>query len=69
MNFLGCDGTWLTTQDGSPYCNGQLQTFTAQEMQEAVSPALTAAQRMEITGALLGLFVFVWVCRTVRNAF
>ncbi|KPB57122.1 Unknown protein sequence [Pseudomonas amygdali pv. myricae] len=38
-------------------------------MRDSLSPAITAEQRMEITGALFALFVFVWVCKTVRNAF
>lgn len=69
MNFLGCDGMWQVQADGTPVCTGQLQTFTAQEMRDSLSPAITAEQRMEITGVLLALFVFVWVCKTVRNSF
>jgi hypothetical protein len=69
MNFLGCDGIWQTSSDGSTICTGTLQTFTAQEMRDSLSPSLTMAQRAEITTALLGLFVFVWVCKTVRNSF
>jgi len=69
MNFLGCDGNWQIGTDGSAVCAGTLQTFTAQEMRDSLSPSLTMAQRAEITTALLGLFVFVWVCKTVRNSF
>ena len=68
MNFLGCDGSWLTSSDGSTVCSGKLQTFTAQEMRESLTPSLTMAQRGEITTALLVLFVFVWVCKTVRSS-
>jgi len=68
MNFLGCDGSWLTNADGSTVCSGTLQTFTAQEMRESLTPSLTMAQRGEITTALLVLFVFVWVCKTVRSS-
>lgn len=68
MNFLGCEGMWQVNADGTPVCTGELQTFTAQEMRDLVSPELTTEQRAEITGALVALFVFVWVCRTVRNS-
>ncbi len=68
MNFLGCDGSWAARADGVAVCDGALQVFTAQEMRDQLTPALTMAQRYEIGTALLALFVFVWVCRTVRNS-
>lgn len=68
MNFLGCDGLWQTQTDGSTVCSGNLQTFTVQEMRDSLSPSITWAQRAEITTSLLGLFVFVWVCKIVRTS-
>lgn len=68
MNFLGCDGSWLTSSDGSTVCSGKLQTFTVQEMRDSLSPSITMAQRDEIGTALVALFVFVWVCKTVRSS-
>lgn len=68
MNFLGCDGVWLVQQDGTTVCQGQMKTFTVQEMRDYLTPALTTAQKVEITGALLGLFVFVFVAKKLRTA-
>lgn len=68
MNFLGCDGMWQLQSDGTAICSGNLQTFTVQEMQSSLTPAITWDQRYEITGSLLAFFVFVWVCRTVRTS-
>lgn len=68
MNFLGCDGMWQVQSDGTPVCDGHLQTFTVQEMRDSLTPSLTWAQRAEIGTGLLCFFVFVWVCKTVRTA-
>jgi hypothetical protein len=68
MNFLGCEGVWQVQSDGTAVCSGQLQTFTVQEMRDSLSPLITMDQRIEITGALLALFVLVWVCKTVRTS-
>lgn len=67
MNFLGCDGVWLVQVDGTTVCQGQMKTFTVQEMREFLTPALTLAQKAQISGALLGLFVFVFVLRKLRT--
>lgn len=67
MNFLGCDGIWLLNADGTTVCQGQLKTFTVQEMRDYLTPALTTAQKAEITGALLTLFVAVWVFKKMRT--
>ncbi|WP_144421769.1 hypothetical protein [Pseudomonas aeruginosa] len=53
MNFLGCDGVWLAREDGSTICQGQMKTFTVQEMREFLTPAMTIAQKAQITGGLL----------------
>ncbi|GAI21398.1 unnamed protein product, partial [marine sediment metagenome] len=55
MNFLGCDGVWLAREDGSTICQGQMKTFTVQEMREFLTPAMTIAQKAQITGGLLTL--------------
>lgn len=67
MNFLGCDGVWLLQGDGTTVCQGQMKTFTVQEMREFLTPALTLAQKAQISGGLLGLFVFVFVLRKLRT--
>lgn len=69
MNFLGCDGVWLLQADGTTVCQGDMKTFTVQEMRDFLSPALTLAQKAELTGALVGLFVFVFVLRKLRMIF
>lgn len=61
MNFLGCDGIWLLNADGSTVCQGQLKTYTVQEMRDQLTPALTWAQRAEITSAIVALLALVWV--------
>ncbi|WP_091014292.1 hypothetical protein [Azotobacter beijerinckii] len=67
MNFLGCEGAWLVQADGSTICQGTLNTYTVQEMRDFLTPALTIAQKAEITGALLTLFVAVWVGKKMRT--
>jgi len=67
MNFLGCDGMWQVQADGSSVCSGELKTFTAQEMRDSLSPSVTMVQKAEITSGLLGLFVFVYVLKTLRS--
>lgn len=69
MNFLGCDGVWLLQADGTTVCQGDMKTFTVQQMRDFLSPALTLAQKAELTGALVGLFVFVFVLRKLRMIF
>ncbi|TRX76705.1 hypothetical protein FM069_01450 [Pseudomonas mangiferae] len=69
MNFLGCDGVWLIRDDKTTICQGQMKTFTVQEMRDFLTPALTWAQRAEITSALLALFVAVWVIKAIRSVF
>lgn len=67
MNFLGCDGIWLLNADGTTVCQGQMKTFTVQEMRDHLTPAMTLAQKAQITSGLLALFVFVFVLRKVRT--
>ncbi|MBF3172338.1 hypothetical protein HKW72_31065, partial [Pseudomonas aeruginosa] len=66
--FLGCDGVWLAREDGSTICQGQMKTFTVQEMREFLTPAMTIAQKAQITGGLLTLFVAVWVFKKMRTS-
>lgn len=68
MNFLGCDGIWLLQADGSTVCQGQLKTYTVQEMRDYLTPALTMEQKVEISGAVLGLLACVWVAKKLRTA-
>jgi len=68
MNFLGCDGVWLVREDGSTICQGQMKTFTVQEMRDFLTPALTMAQKVEITSALITLFACVFVGKKLRTA-
>lgn len=67
MNFLGCDGIWLLQADGTTVCQGNMKTFTVQEMRDFLTPALSTAQKVEISGALLTLFVAVWVFKKMRT--
>lgn len=68
MNFLGCDTIWVVNPDGTTVCQGQLQTFTVQEMRDFLTPALTWAQRAEITAAVITLLAAVWVGKKIRTA-
>ena len=68
MNFLGCDGVWLLNADGTTVCQGQMKTFTVQEMRDHLTPAMTLAQKAEITSALVGLFLLVFVGKKLRTA-
>jgi hypothetical protein len=69
MNFLGCDGIWLLQADGTTICQGDMKTFTVQEMRDYLTPALTLEQKLEITGAMLALLVVVWVFKKLRTTF
>ncbi|MGU1723931.1 hypothetical protein ACSEQV_17545, partial [Pseudomonas aeruginosa] len=43
-------------------------SFTVQEMREFLTPAMTIAQKAQITGGLLTLFVAVWVFKKMRTS-
>jgi len=66
MNFLGCDGVWLLNADGTTVCQGDMKTFTVQEMRDFLTPAMSTAQKVQITSSLLALFVFVFVLKKLR---
>lgn len=66
MNFLGCDGVWLLNADGTTVCQGDMKTFTVQEMRDFLTPAMSTAQKVQVTSGLLALFVFVFVLRKLR---
>lgn len=66
MNFLGCDGIWLLNADGTTVCQGDMKTFTVQEMRDYLTPAMSTAQKVQVTSGLLALFVFVFVLRKLR---
>lgn len=68
MNFLGCEGVWVLHDNGATECQGQLQTFTVQEMRDYMTPALTWAQRAEITTGVIALLACVWVGKKLRTA-
>lgn len=61
MNFLGCEGMWLVRADGTTECNGNLSTYTVQEMRDFLVPTLTWHQKAELTGAIVTLLTVVWV--------
>lgn len=61
MNFLGCEGIWLLNADGSTSCDGQLTTYTVQEMRDFLVPTLTWEQKAELTGAIVALWTCFWV--------
>lgn len=63
MKFLGCDGNWTLQADGSTVCQGELKTFTAQEMRDIVRPSMTVQDKVELAGGLIGLFALVWAGR------
>ena len=67
MNFwavtvFGWLGRWFNHRQG------QMKTFTVQEMREFLTPAMTIAQKAQITGGLLTLFVAVWVFKKMRTS-
>lgn len=68
MKFLGCEGMWLVQSDGKPFCDGQLNTFTVQEMRDHLTPALTMEQKATISAAFIALLAFVWVAKKLRTA-
>jgi hypothetical protein len=67
MNFLGCDGVWLLNADGTTVCQGNMKTFTVQEMRDHLTPAMSLTQKAELTGALVTLFVLVFVGKKLRT--
>ena len=67
MNFwavtvFGWPGRWFN------YLPGSNEDFTVQEMREFLTPAMTIAQKAQITGGLLTLFVAVWVFKKMRTS-
>lgn len=67
MNFLGCDGMWLVHTDGSTECNGELNTYTVQEMRDYIVPTLNWQQKAELTGAIVALLTCIWVGKKLLN--
>lgn len=67
MDFLGCDGMWLKEADGSTRCDGQLKTFTVQEMRDSLTPQMTTAQKAEFTSAAIAFLVLCWIGKRLRR--
>lgn len=67
IQFLGCDGQWLLYENGSMSCQGNLQTFTVQEMRDQLAPSIPPAQKAILTGSIIGLLALVWVGRQLMN--
>ncbi|WAB93203.1 hypothetical protein OSS47_04270 [Pseudomonas citronellolis] len=47
MNFVGCDGVWITSQ-GSLTCSGTLYTYTADEMAQLLGSGLSAVSGLTL---------------------
>jgi hypothetical protein len=67
IRFLGCEGEWLIQADGSTACQGQLQTFTVQEMRDQLAPSIPLQDKAMLTGAIVGLLALVWAGRQLMT--
>lgn len=67
VRFLGCEGDWLIQADGSTTCQGQLQTYTAQEMRDLLAPSIPPQDKAMLTGAIVGLLALVWAGRQLMS--
>lgn len=67
MNFLGCDGIWLLQESGNTVCQGELKTYTVQEMRDQLMPSLTIEQKAQMTGAIIGLLALIWVGKKLMS--
>lgn len=67
MNFLGCDGIWLLQESGNTVCQGELKTYTVQEMRAQLMPSMTIQQKAEFTGAVVGLLALIWVGKKLMS--
>lgn len=67
IQFLGCEGQWLLYENGSMSCEGNLQTFTVQEMRDQLAPSIPIQDKAMLTGAIVGLLALVWTGRQLMT--
>ena len=60
MNFLACEGDWVTGATGEPVCTGQLINLTREELQSLSGAALSWDQVSELQGETIVLFALVF---------
>lgn len=63
MYYLACDGTWTSTEGGTPQCSGTLRSVSATELGPA---PLSDADRKELYDNAVVLFCIVFgivICR------
>lgn len=68
MNFLACDGSWSVGPAGELSCSGNLVTYTAEELQEAVNPGITLEEAVELRDHALVLFAVVFGILVIKKA-
>ncbi|MCY1297276.1 hypothetical protein D9M68_483600 [compost metagenome] len=67
MKFLACDGEWLADEQGSFTCQGQLTTFTLEELRSEITVQITAAQKEALSVALISFFVLIFCLVKLRR--
>ncbi|MDZ5454894.1 hypothetical protein [Labrys sp. ZIDIC5] len=65
MYYLACDGTWTSTEGGTPQCSGTLRSVSATEM--GATP-LSDADRKELYDSTIVLFAIVFGIVVARRA-
>lgn len=68
MNFLACNGSWTVGPAGEISCSGDLVTYTAEELQEAVNPGMTLEEAVELKDGALVLFSVVFCFLVLKKA-
>lgn len=68
MNFLACDGSWSVGPAGELSCTGNLATYTAEELQEVVSPGITIEEAQHLRDEALVLFAVVFGILVIKKA-
>lgn len=68
--FLACDGSWSSKANGTPICNGSLQTYTSEELTTLVMSkgGLSIEDANQLLTPTLGLFASVFVILLIKKA-
>ncbi|MBY9221934.1 hypothetical protein ISG48_24960 [Pseudomonas aeruginosa] len=69
MNFIACDGSWLSGPGGELVCSGSLRTFTGEEMQSQLGSQLSWEDVHELKGEVIMLFCIAFGFLVLKKLF
>ena len=67
MNFVACSGNWTATTDGTLVCQGELATYTGDQL-ATLAGALSWDDVHQLSGDVLTLFCSVFGFLVLRKA-